>query len=151
MAKPRVEKAWYISCVPPESKMTTDWTSERTEQLVALWKEGIPTSQMGRRLGVTKNAVVGKAHRLGLPKRQSPIPSKARDTGIVKLDGLGAGMCCWPEGEPGKPEFHFCGKPAVANKPYCADHCARAYVKSSKDRPKENKAAEAAKNLATAP
>ena len=124
--------------------MTAEWTPERTEQLVALWNEGIPTSQMGRRLGVSKNAVVGKAHRLGLPKRQSPIPTKAREADIIKLDGLSAGMCCWPEGEPGKPGFRFCGKPAVASKPYCAEHCARAYVKSSKERPKENKATEAA-------
>jgi GcrA cell cycle regulator len=124
--------------------MTIDWTAERTEKLEALWNEGIPASQIGRELGVSKNAVVGKAHRLKLPKRQSPIPSKSREAEIIKLDGLGAGMCCWPEGEPGKPEFHFCGKPAVASKPYCAEHCARAYVKSSKERPKENKTTEAA-------
>lgn len=136
--------ASLIFRVPPESKMTAEWTPERTEQLVALWNEGIPTSQMGRRLGVSKNAVVGKAHRLGLPKRQSPIPTKAREADIIKLDGLSAGMCCWPEGEPGKPGFQFCGKPAIASKPYCAEHCARAYVKSSKERPKENKATEAA-------
>lgn len=57
--------------------MTIDWTPERTNALMALWDEGLPTAEIGRRLGVTKNAVVGKVHRLGLPKRGSPI-SKER-------------------------------------------------------------------------
>ena len=124
--------------------MAVDWTPERTEFLVKLWNEGIPTSQIGRELGVTKNSVVGKAHRLGLAKRQSPIHSKPVEAKVIKLDGLGAGMCCWPEGEPGRPEFRFCGKPAVAGKPYCAEHCARAYVRSSKEKPKDGKETEAA-------
>lgn len=41
--------------------------------LRALWDEGHSTAEIGRRLGVTKNAIVGKAHRLGLPDRPSPI------------------------------------------------------------------------------
>ena len=142
--KPRKETAWSDASVPQEKKMPIDWTPERTDLLKSLWNEGLPTSQIGVRLGVSKNAVVGKAHRLGLPKRQSPIPTRGREADIVKLDGLGAGMCCWPEGEPGKPGFRFCGKPAVPSKPYCAEHCARAYVKSSKERPKEGKETEAA-------
>jgi GcrA cell cycle regulator len=161
--------------------MTIEWTPKRTEALIKLWKSGVPTSEIGRKLKVTKNAVVGKAHRLGLPKRQSPIPGKddkaARTpaaprpkqpvakpvTGkaaatpavaapkpaarplahgkteapnaIVRLENLGPGMCAWPIGEPGTDAFHFCGKrPTVPDKPYCLEHCARAYVKSSKDR-----------------
>jgi len=53
--------------------MTIDWTPERTNALIALWDEGHSTAEIGRRLGVTKNAVVGKVHRLRLPKRGSPI------------------------------------------------------------------------------
>lgn len=52
---------------------TIEWTPERTNALMALWDEGLSTAEIGRRLGVTKNAVVGKVHRLGLPKRGSPI------------------------------------------------------------------------------
>ena len=153
--------------------MTIEWAPKRTELLIKLWKSGIPTSEIGRKLKVTKNAVVGKAHRLGLPKRQSPIPGKeekaaktaaprlkpqvqpkaalkaikppvrpktdpespSRPAAVVRLENLGAGMCAWPVGEPGTPDFHFCGKrPTVPDKPYCVEHCMRAYVKSSKDR-----------------
>ncbi|MGB0681504.1 MAG: GcrA family cell cycle regulator [Magnetovibrionaceae bacterium] len=53
--------------------MSVDWNATRVNALIALWNEGISTSEIGNRLGVTKNAVVGKVHRLGLPKRQSPI------------------------------------------------------------------------------
>lgn len=53
--------------------MTNDWTPERTNALIALWDEGHSTAEIGRRLGVTKNSVVGKVHRLRLPKRGSPI------------------------------------------------------------------------------
>lgn len=43
------------------------------EQLRTLWAEGHSTSEIARRIGVTKNAIVGKAHRLDLPGRPSPI------------------------------------------------------------------------------
>jgi GcrA cell cycle regulator len=56
-----------------EATMTIEWTPERTNALMAFWDEGLPTAEIGRRLGVTKNSVVGKVHRLGLPKRGSPI------------------------------------------------------------------------------
>jgi len=42
-------------------------------RLRTLWNEGLSTAEIGRRMGVSKNAVVGKAHRLGLPARPSPI------------------------------------------------------------------------------
>ena len=58
--------------------MAIDWTPDRVKTLMALWAEGISTLEIGRRLGVTKNSVVGKVHRLGLPKRQSPINSSTR-------------------------------------------------------------------------
>ena len=52
------------------------WTPERIAKLEELWAEGLSTAEIGRRLGVSKNAVVGKAHRMKLPGRQSPIESK---------------------------------------------------------------------------
>ena len=114
--------------------MATEWTPGWIDVLIACWKEGLPTSEIGRRLQVTKNAVVGKVHRLGLAKRRPSIDRKPKEAEIIKLDALGAGMCSWPEGEPGTDTFRFCGRPAVAGKPYCGEHCARAYVKSSRDR-----------------
>ena len=134
--------------------MAIDWTPDRIKTLMALWAEGISTLEIGRRLGVTKNSVVGKVHRLGLPKRQSPISSSPRtpriakptvpirikpqtvpiSVNMVKMEKLTTGMCKWPEGEPGHEDFRFCGQPALEGKPYCAAHCARAYVKSTRDR-----------------
>ncbi len=49
------------------------WRDTAISNLRRLWDEGHSTAEIGRRLGVTKNAVVGKAHRLDLPKRPSPI------------------------------------------------------------------------------
>ena len=49
------------------------WTSERIEQLSLLWDEGITTAEIGRRIGVTKNAVIGKVHRLGLSGRYDSL------------------------------------------------------------------------------
>ena len=43
------------------------WTPEREEKLKTLWKKGHPASQIARMLGdTTRNAVIGKAHRLKL-------------------------------------------------------------------------------------
>jgi GcrA cell cycle regulator len=58
-----------------------DWTAEAIERLRALWAEGHSTAEIGRRMGVSKNAVVGKAHRLNLPARPSPI--RRETTGIA--------------------------------------------------------------------
>ena len=49
------------------------WNDERLEKLKKFWEQGLSITQIGIRLGVTRNAVVGKVHRMGLPKRQSPI------------------------------------------------------------------------------
>lgn len=50
-----------------------EWADETILRLRALWDEGHSTAEIGRRLGISKNAVVGKAHRLDLPARPSPI------------------------------------------------------------------------------
>lgn len=50
-----------------------EWSEETIVRLRSLWSEGHSTAEIGRRLGVSKNAVVGKAHRLDLPARPSPI------------------------------------------------------------------------------
>ena len=64
-----------------------EWNEDAIAKLKALWGEGHSTAAIGRRLGVSKNAVVGKAHRLSLPPRPSPIrrngvtrPATARRT-----------------------------------------------------------------------
>ena len=50
-----------------------DWTASAIDALRQLWAHGHTTAEIGRRLRCTKNAVIGKARRLGLPPRSSPI------------------------------------------------------------------------------
>ena len=50
------------------------WTEERIERLKAMWAQGATASQIADELGgVSRNAVIGKAHRLGLEARPSPV------------------------------------------------------------------------------
>lgn len=106
------------------------WTEERVAELTRLWTEGLSTAEIGRRLGLTKNAVVGKAHRLALSPRPSPLksPPAPRQPRTVVVDFNGP-SCSWPIGHPGEKGFHFCGAKPLTGKPYCAEHAAVAYVK----------------------
>ena len=50
------------------------WTEERIERLKKMWADGATASQIADELGgVSRNAVIGKAHRLGLEQRPSPV------------------------------------------------------------------------------
>ena len=55
------------------SAMIGGWTEERVASLKKLWLEGLSASQIAKQLGgVTRNAVIGKVHRLGLSGRATP-------------------------------------------------------------------------------
>ena len=54
------------------------WTDERVETLKKMWGEGQSASQIAKELGgVTRNAVIGKVHRLGLSNRTAGAPAAA--------------------------------------------------------------------------
>ena len=57
------------------------WTDERIEHLKKMWSDGATASQIADELGgVSRNAVIGKAHRLGLDARPSPVkPGEEKD------------------------------------------------------------------------
>lgn len=109
----------------------TTWSDERVEKLRQLWGQGMSASEIAEALGnVTRNAVIGKAHRLGLSGRPSPIKKKpSKGATILSLTER---MCKWPVGDPKSPDFHFCGKAAVQGLPYCAEHAAMAYQPAKK-------------------
>lgn len=122
-------------------RQTMSWTDERIELLKTYWRQGLSASQIADNLGgITRNAVIGKAHRLGLKARPSPVkpapavakpepkpkPVKEKPRRVTLLD-LTERMCKWPLGHPGEADFHFCGERAEPGQPYCADHCRRAY------------------------
>jgi len=71
---------------------TMGWNEERVELLKKLWTEGLSASQIAGRLGqVTRNAVIGKVHRLGLSgSRQGALHrSSAAAQGAPGPDGAG--------------------------------------------------------------
>jgi len=129
------------------------WTDEKIEDLKKLWAKGLSTAEIGRALGVSKNAVVGKSHRLNLKPRPSPISGKPAEPAPVAkakpkpkpresekigdIIDLGPQMCRWPFGDPGDDDFHFCGRQVAPSKPYCAEHCAVAYVSKSNSRDRD--------------
>ena len=140
------------------------WTDERVDKLKKLWAEGLSASQIARALGdVTRNAVIGKVHRLGLsgratttrvdrprtvavrrPPRPRLIVPQAETVEEAKLPTgefatvmtVKEGMCKWPIGDPSSDEFHFCGNPTSGGLPYCAAHARMAYQPSQSRREK---------------
>lgn len=74
-----------VSEVAPITQKKGGWTPERIEQLKKFWEAGLSASQIAAELGnVTRNAVIGKVHRLGLggrpksPRSSVPRPRKSR-------------------------------------------------------------------------
>jgi GcrA cell cycle regulator len=128
------------------------WTNEMISKLKEMWEAGAPASTIAEALGegMSRNAVIGKAHRLGLAARPSPVKS-AQPAGAaspraaarkvaaprVTLLDLNDRICKWPIGHPNEPDFHFCGKPVNPGFPYCPEHCAIGYQAQMprKDRP----------------
>ena len=107
-----------------------DWTETTIANLKDLWQAGHSASEIAQRLGgISRNAVIGKAHRLGLQARPSPI--KQRAPTVQRISGR---TCVWPHGDPGDVNFHYCGDRAEPGRPYCAPHCAIAYRKRERDR-----------------
>jgi GcrA cell cycle regulator len=172
--------------------MPVGWTREATEQLAALWQTGasgsLTAAAINRDHGTafSRNAVIGKVHRLGLAGRAAAAPRTgkpraARRDGAESIQPSRAGderraypsplrrlarptpdtadrvadiappvgrrcsllelddaTCRWPVGDPGTPEFYFCGGKPLAGRPYCACHAALAYQPET-ERPRRRK------------
>ena len=121
------------------------WDEEKLNKLKKLWDEGLPITKIGIEIGVSRNAIAGKAHRLGLPKRNSPI-SKSGDPRknqqkfskntieqlplkiMLREVEWSRNRCCWPIGDPKLPGFSFCGTSIIPGRPYCEEHSNLAYT-----------------------
>ncbi len=126
------------------------WTPARIDMLKALWAEGLSATAIAARFGnVTRNAVIGKVHRLSLPQRLSaqrprvalrrelcrpkmPVPVLPQpksqvalltvSAALLALDGLRASSCRWPYGDPKQEGFGFCGREHVRLLPRAPRH-----------------------------
>lgn len=133
-----------------------DWTDDATlSRFRSLWDQGLSTSRIGEALGVSKNAIVGKAHRLGFPARPSPIQHRPdyltrekkirraptetlpKLTAIQPLKTTVAAIrarpgkvepCNYPTETNSWPRYRLCGIPSIPGKPYCAHHCLSCFV-----------------------
>jgi GcrA cell cycle regulator len=110
--------------------MEGTWTPERVERLAELFAQGLPTAEIGRRLGLTKNAVIGRLNRNAMTRRVPP-PQPPRPN-VFEFAGP---SCLWPHGHPNDRNFHFCGARPLPGKPYCAEHAAIAYIRPKEQRP----------------
>jgi GcrA cell cycle regulator len=60
------------------------WTDERIDQLKTMWEKGMTASQIAETLGgVSRNAVIGKAHRLALEARPSPVKANESEDKVA--------------------------------------------------------------------
>lgn len=153
------------------------WTDERVEILKRGWNAGLSCGQIAADLkcGFSRNAVQGKAFRLGLPTRPEVHVSRAKQSAnndrsatmrikTLKVRGASNGgaqivesvvrepdpetvefdtaipvgqrctilqltdeTCRWPIGDPGQPNFFFCGGKTNSGTPYCGYHGRIAY------------------------
>jgi len=67
------------------------WTDDSVEKLRQLWAQGLTANEIAKKLGVTKNAIVGKVHRLCLTARPSPIKSKEPEPAEIQESSSAAG------------------------------------------------------------
>ena len=122
------------------------WTESRVALLRKMWAEGYSASQCAAQLGgVTRNACIGKIHRIGMKGRAEPnrrLHSFKRARIVPRADGelqpicptltiqgLTNFTCRYPIGDPQDADFGFCGRTCnnVEN-PYCVQHHKLAYV-----------------------
>ncbi len=124
------------------------WDEDKLNKLRKLWDDGLPITKIGNEIGVSRNAIAGKAHRMGLPKRNSPIsksgdPRKNQETNnsdrsrelplkiMLRDVEWSRNRCCWPIGDPKLPGFSFCGTSIIPGRPYCEENSNLAYTNTT--------------------
>ena len=138
------------------------WTEEKVSKLKELWGKGNTASQIAEILGgVSRNAVIGKAHRLNLSGKilakkgsfnQKIEKSKNLNVRKVRrgkfkslviekdfepenpkqLEELDDNTCKWPIGHPNEEGFYFCGRTSLKDFSYCRLHLLYAFAPKNK-------------------
>ncbi|MBA1339944.1 MAG: GcrA cell cycle regulator [Pelagibacterales bacterium] len=139
------------------------WTDEKVEQLKELWGKGNTASQIAQIIGgLSRNAIIGKAHRLNLSakiktrsfsnnqsiqnsnnnivqkrerknKFKSLIIEKDFEPENPKqLEELDESSCKWPFGHPNESSFYFCGRSSLKDFSYCKLHLLYAFQPKAK-------------------
>jgi GcrA cell cycle regulator len=134
------------------------WTEEMLAKLRDLYlNKDISTVEIANKLGFSKNAIIGKIHRMKLNEeknnqnssndninsKRKKISSDIKDStaiglinnnhsyerGLYPLEYLEYNRCAWPFGDE---EFTFCGEASVYGKPYCQEHLNLVYLPHKK-------------------
>ena len=139
------------------------WNEEKVAKLKELWGKGNTASQIAEIIGgLSRNAIIGKAHRLNLSgkiitkighskqskdKTKNLQPNKRERRGKFKslviekdfepenpkqLEELDENSCKWPIGHPNEENFYFCGRTSLKDFSYCKLHLLYAFQPKNK-------------------
>tara|TARA_B100001115_G_C15614037_1_gene294429 strand:+ start:103 stop:591 length:489 start_codon:yes stop_codon:yes gene_type:complete len=139
------------------------WTEEKVAKLKELWGKGNTASQIAEIIGgISRNAVIGKAHRLNLSakiKTRTATSNQNFDNSILdknskrtrrrkfksliiekdfepenpkQLEELDENSCKWPIGHPDEKSFYFCGRSSMKDFSYCKLHILYAFQPKGK-------------------
>ena len=118
-----------------------NWTDKKIDKLKELWEQGGAATEIAEVFGVTKNAIIGKAHRLNLAPRKrggahgikhprESVPVVIEPEKPTPLESLTNDQCKFPLWDkPTDPKL-FCGKERWDKAPYCKMHYEKSHVKS---------------------
>lgn len=110
--------------------VTSEFWREHDAELLDLAADGKTTTEAAAALGVSKNAIIGRARRIGIVWALWPngVPQPNAKARPPAIEFPRAGHCVFPIGDPNKPHFRFCGeRVAEIGQPYCHEHRAVCY------------------------